>query len=67
MKSVIGVAALAYLCSSLLSGAVFLILDIKNNLSHGSIGLLHTLARLPIVLIAGPLYLCGLVYLRLDK
>jgi hypothetical protein len=65
MESAFRAAVLTYLFGALLSGIVFLFVDIRNNLTYGRISLLHSLARLPIVLFGGPVYLGVLIYLAI--
>lgn len=67
MQSAIEYVIVIYLFGSLLSGIIFLIADIRNNLSYGRVNLLHTLARLPIVIWMGPFYICGIIYLAMTN
>lgn len=62
MEFAIHVTILIYAFCALIAGASFLIVDIRNNLSYGHLGLLHTLARLPIVLLFSPLFVCDWLY-----
>lgn len=67
IETVIRIAVLAYFVGALLSGIAFVILDIKNNLSYARINLLHSLSRLPLVMVGWPFWLCVFTYLKLTK
>jgi len=65
MEGIIRIAILTYCVGAVLSGIVFLILDIRNNLSYGRINLLKSLSRLPFVVFGWPFWLCVITYLAL--
>ena len=51
-----------YFVGAILSGIVFLILDIADNCLLGHINVLYSLSRLPIASFGWPLWLCFLIY-----
>ena len=58
MDSIIAI----YFAAALIVAAVFVVVDIRNNLRHGRLGLLHTAARMPLLMLFWPVLISILVY-----
>ena len=62
MKSAMVSIIAIYFAAALIVALVFVIVDIRNNLRHGRLGLLHTAARLPLIMLYWPVLISLLVY-----